>query len=278
MRIIHGLLPAEIDALVASRKEARDKFRADAAQASRRPRKGLDVYQDFSVEPPQNGFGFQADGRRFLTLRLGTHLFIWSSYSGIDSQQAQQSFNSIVSGLRTRDAFVIPNDPGVCLPYAFIRDDGNTPRVIAATYRLREHPDVTIWLQDRDSEHPWSGFDPEKLTPVAKADSFWTYYDSSDRKSLRSVWNDPYRRITLANSKGVESFVRIIRKDDTEDFGYLVVARGDPDAKEDTPDLMLYVIRDTKNAKAKGIEPISKDAFLEMAQTIAASVKRRPTK
>ena len=30
-----------------------------------------------------------------------------------------------------------------------------------------------------------------------------------------------------------------------------------------------------KNAKTKGIEPISKEALLEIAQTIAASVKRR---
>jgi len=92
---------------------------------------------------------------------------------------------------------------------------------------------------------------------------------------LRSAWHDSYRNITLSGSKGVESFVSIVREDDTVDYGYLVAARGDPDAKEDTPDLMLYVIQDSKNARAKGIEPIGKDAFLEMAQTIAASVKRR---
>ena len=68
-----------------------------------------------------------------------------------------------------------------------------------------------------------------------------------------------------------------MRKDDTVDYGYLVVTKGDPAAKEDTPDLMLYVVQDSKNAKAKGIAPMEKEAFLSMAQTIAASVKRRPT-
>lgn len=61
------------------------------------------------------------------------------------------------------------------------------------------------------------------------------------------------------------------------DYGYLSVVRGDPDAKVDTPDLMFYVIRTAQNASAKGIEPVGKEEFLELAQTIAASVKRRPT-
>lgn len=74
----------------------------------------------------------------------------------------------------------------------------------------------------------------------------------------------------------MQTFVQFERKDGTQDYGYLAVAPGDPEAKEDAPDLMLYVIRDAKNAKAKGIEPVSKEALLEMAQTIAASVKRRP--
>jgi hypothetical protein len=37
---------------------------------------------------------------------------------------------------------------------------------------------------------------------------------------------------------------------------------------------MVYVIRDSHNAKGK--EPMPKDEFLKMAETIAASVKRRP--
>jgi hypothetical protein len=73
----------------------------------------------------------------------------------------------------------------------------------------------------------------------------------------------------------VESFVKIVREDGSEDYGYLVVARGDPFAKEDTPDLMLYVVQNSRNAKAKGAVPMSKDAFLELAQTVAASVRRR---
>ncbi|MDB5802375.1 MAG: hypothetical protein JWL63_3314 [Rhodocyclales bacterium] len=184
-----------------------------------------------------------------------------------------------VSGIASRPFGTVPHIPGVCLPYIFIGDDETPGRSISATYRLKDHPDITIWLEDSNAARIGPGQNPEKFTPVSQSDFFWTQrYGSGVRKSVRSIWAIPYRNIDFAGQKGVESFVRIIRGDDAEDFGYLAVVRGDPDAKKDTPDLMLYVIRDAKNSTAKGIEPVSKDAFLEIAQTIAASVKRRPTK
>ncbi len=149
-------------------------------------------------------------------------------------------------------------------------------RDIAATFLLGDHPDVTIMLKDANAAGSQSD-NPRRdiFTPEYRSNDFWNQYRSLGEK-ISSEWLTPYRSTTLAGQKGLGSFTKIIREDDTEDYGYLVVASGDPEAKEDTPDLMLYVIRDAKNAKAKGIEPISKDKLLEMAQTIAASVKRRP--
>jgi hypothetical protein len=51
--------------------------------------------------------------------------------------------------------------------------------------------------------------------------------------------------------------------------------KGDASAKEDSPTLMLYVIRTAKRAK---VEPLSKDQVKDIAERIAASVKRRATK
>ena len=70
-----------------------------------------------------------------------------------------------------------------------------------------------------------------------------------------------------AGYEGIATLLELTRSDDTLDYGYLAVVRGHPNTKEDTPDLMLYVIRDTKNANAKGIEPIGKEAFIGIAQT-----------
>ncbi len=61
----------------------------------------------------------------------------------------------------------------------------------------------------------------------------------------------------------------------TEDFGYLVVTQGNPDAKVDTPDLMLYVIRDAQQAIKRGIKPVPKKEFFKLARQIADSVKHR---
>ena len=145
-------------------------------------------------------------------------------------------------------------------------------RDIAVTYRLRDHPDVTVLLKDATAA---SAPNKEVLTAKYRTNDFWAQYGGGTT-DFKSAWSPVARDVNLAGQSGMQTFVQFVRKDGTQDFGYLAVAPGDPDAKEDTPDLMLYVIRDAKNAKAKGIEPVSKEALLEMAQTIAASVRRRP--
>jgi len=270
VRVVHGLDTEKLNALVKRWADGRDKFRNDAAA-----KKNAAPYKDLSAAPHE-GFAFQAQGVRYLTAKFGEYIFTWDGFSGIGEKRAQEEFDTVISGLQPRSLYAVPAMPGVCLPYAFIRDDGTRRRYIAMTYRLREHPDVTIMLKDRNAVETDPKANPAVYDPEGISDAFWSRYDSTYRQSLKSVWSDPYRRIKLADSKGVESFVKIVREDGSVDHGYLVVARGDPHAKQDTPDLMLYVIQHSKNAKAKGIEPVTKEAFIEMAQTIAASVKRRP--
>lgn len=272
IEIVHGLDPSEIDAFWVERTAIREKFRVLFTKAGV---KSSDRYQELSTLP-HSGLAFQAQDQRYLALQLGRYAFTWNGYSKISPQQAQADYDAVVAGLRARDLFSVPSEVGVCLPYAFIRDEGTARRYVAMTYRLRENPDVTVLLKDVKAAEADPKANPAVYDPESMSDSFWGRYDSTYRRSLRSEWYQPYKRITLGNSKGVESFVKIVREDGAVDYGYLVVARGDPNAKEDTPDLMLYVIQNSKNAKAKGIEPVSKEAFLEMAQTIAASVKRRP--
>jgi hypothetical protein len=95
-------------------------------------------------------------------------------------------------------------------------------------------------------------------------------------KEVKPLWKPSTRPVKLAGYSGLASFMQLAREDGSVDYGYLAIVRGDPDAKEDTPDLMLYIIRNADRARAKGQEPIGKQAFIEMAEAIAASVKRRP--
>jgi len=181
-------------------------------------------------------------------------------------------------GYRKRSQHEVPEDPGVCLPHGFIRDSRSPGRFLASTYRLRDHPDITIWLKDQTVFNDGAKSGENSFSPEYESDTFWTSYQSSDRKELKSVWQKPYRSIQFANTEGLESFVRIVRNNDSVDFGYLVVAQESADTKVPAERLMFYVVQDSKNAKAKNIPPLGKDAFIEIAQSVAASVKRRTEK
>ena len=235
------------------------------------------VFEALNVAP-KRGVASRVNAAYDVSLFVGDRLIRLSS-SGQNLGWGDQGmqFNMFIAGAAARLFGHVPDGPGVCLPYFFVGDDGHAARSISTTYRLTNHPDITVWLEDASALERGNDQIEAKLAPRAKSDFFWSNYYASSRLSLRSEWTAPYRDIVFANTKAVESFVKIVRKDNSVDFGYLVVGRGDPDAKVDTPDVMLYVIQNTKAARNKGVEPLEKDAFLELAQTIAKSVKRRST-
>ena len=211
---------------------------------------------------------------------MNSHLLRESSSAGDDLwSSSQPDFNTIVRGTSRRTFGEVPKLPGVCLPYFFVHDDDKQTRKLSVTYRLRRHPDITIWLEDANAvgHADWHRKDVNILDPEYRSNEFWTQIRQREQ-SVKSQWRLPtYRHNHMAGQKGLETFVSIVHKDGSEDFGYYSVAPGDAQSKDDKPDLQLYVIRDAKNAKSRGIEPLPKDEFLKMARAIAASVKRRPT-
>ncbi|WP_055335466.1 T6SS immunity protein Tli4 family protein [Ralstonia solanacearum] len=199
---------------------------------------------------------------------------------GVDSSPDQlpalgEYYQTLIEGVSARSLYTVPADPGVCLPYVFIRDDGKHDRKINATYRLREHPDITIWFEDQGAERAEKGRNPDRYSATGRSDFFWMQRYSGGRFALRSLWGDTYKKVSLTAGNGVESFVAMKRADGTEDYGYLLAIRGDPDAKEDRPDLMMYVIRDAANARSKGIEPASQEQILGIGRAVAASIRHR---
>ena len=210
-----------------------------------------------------------------LAVRYGDHILasMFDTHT-VDLDRSRAVISAFAKSISPRPLFDSPPKVGVCLPYTFISDDGDVSRSIGVTYRLQDHPDVTIWLEDSSASSPMPDQDATKFTAEYRTEFFWGQ-DYQSRKAYRSLWPGT-RQVQLDGRKGVASLVELKRDDDTIDYGYLAVARGDPNAKQDTPDLMLYVIRDAKNAVAKGKQPIDKDDFVKMAQTIAASVRHRP--
>lgn len=205
--------------------------------------------------------------------------------------KSQLLLKTRLNAMSSRDFYSLPSEQGICLPYTFIKDDGTPYRNIGMTYRLKSHPDVTIWLEDSSAAEYDDPIREKNAQPAARHNDFWGQYGRGDRQ-VDTIWKLPaVRPVTLDGREGLASFVEITHREQparesafgpkskyrpkSTDYGYLAVVRGDPKAKQDTPDLRLYVIREAAHAKAKGIEPINEKAFLEMAQTIAASVKHR---
>lgn len=55
---------------------------------------------------------------------------------------------SLLNRFRPRKLYEVPTEQGFCLPYGFIAgDSGHEPRNIGITYRLQNHPDVTIFFR-----------------------------------------------------------------------------------------------------------------------------------
>jgi hypothetical protein len=198
--------------------------------------------------------------------------------AGIDRRDAfTKDLNAFLLGVRPRSLLSVPAEKGICFPHLFVPDSGQNKikRVVAATYRLKDHPDITIMVQDASASVVPEGKDPKKYTELYQSNYFWTQNYRPAVKTLNSLLNGSHNKIKLAGQDAVETMFRLVRENDIEDFGYLVVSRGDPEATIDTPDLRVYVIRNADNAKKKGITPIPKNDFFAMAKSIAASVKHR---
>ncbi|MDB5802379.1 MAG: hypothetical protein JWL63_3318 [Rhodocyclales bacterium] len=207
----------------------------------------------------------------FIALRSG-RLFQWRLEGYPQEFDANvKTMLTVEKGLRARALFELPKESGVCIPYGFVADDGKPGRKIGVTMRLIEHPEVEIFFQD---ETPASN----DLDETKEINFFWEdNYRQPDRQRRLLSPHVPgityFPSVKIAGRKGKYSFVEITRQDGSLDYGYLAYVKGDAKTKEDTPNLMLYVIRTA--ARAKG-EPIGKNEFKKLADEITASIRRRP--
>lgn len=221
-----------------------------------------------------DGFAWNVAQYHSVFRQMQGHAFFWHGggerAAMSDNQRASEK---IVAGLSLRQENAVPSGPGVCLPHAFIKDAGDVWRNVGMTFRLKSHPEITVWLEDASATDTDA---PAPQAPLASmANEFWVQYQAIGEK-IESIWKTPAAHdVTLAEQKGLATFVRIQRPDKSIDFGYMAIARGDPKATHDTPRLRLYVIRKAAKARKKGIEPIAEAEFLAMAEAIAGGVKHR---
>lgn len=280
LRLIHGLLPEAQNQYMEERLKIRDSFREDSEKARHENK----PYEPFSNLPigNKNGFGYQIGDQQLFILHMDSYIFSWlGGYRGISKEEAKKNYDIALSGIEVRPLFKVPHKKGVCLPYAFIHDDGNTEHRIAMTYRLKKHPDVTVNLKSSSAQPtPAKDDRPETATNEYNISDYWSQRMMSVNQ-FETLWHRPrsMRSVRLAGHEGLASFVSVIRnKGDDPDVIYRAVARGNPDAPEAAPDIELVVEQERGNAIKRNIKPLTQDEVLALAKQIAATVVVRPVK
>ncbi|WP_454712174.1 T6SS immunity protein Tli4 family protein [Cupriavidus nantongensis] len=61
-------------------------------------------------------------------------------------QIAENALRELIGQLQPRDLYEIPKEPGFCLPYVFLRDDGTYGNKISTSFRLADSPAVIYTL------------------------------------------------------------------------------------------------------------------------------------
>lgn len=216
--------------------------------------------------------------QRFL-VEIDQHLVEWRGFVPTgEAASLEERASSLLRGLSSRPTHTAPSELGLCYPYMFVKDDGLAKREVAMTYRLKDHPDITVTLEDKSAPPHLKNEGTRHRTAKYASDSHWARVARTD-ETFVSLWYDRYQRTKLAGYDGVASYVEIKRADGTIDFSYYVSVRGDSEAKEDEPDMTFWITRNSSVAKAKGVQPYGDEkTFLALAKSIAGSVKRRPTR
>jgi len=207
--------------------------------------------------------------------------------------------SSFLQNFRPRALYEVPQEKGFCMPYGFVKDDSPQKRSMGTIMRLKDHPDVRILFRDQSASFMKSYSGEENPTVEKELRAFWERPDWDGLK-YQALGFRKFPSVQMGGYKGQSTFVEITRRtrsskdqcswDDkyfskaekkeagclpqTKDYGYIAYVKGDPDAKEDTPNLLLYVMQDSEDAPDRK-PTIGKDELRKMADTIAASIKRR---
>ncbi|MTW43747.1 hypothetical protein GNE01_27880 [Klebsiella sp. JL973] len=229
--------------------------------------------------------------------RDGRLYHFWKKYqkdTGDKSQTAEKQLQesepevlSLLNRFQSRKLYQIPPVQGFCMPYGFVAgDSGHEKRNMAVTYRLKEHPDVTIFFQDLGME-PGPGFQrPENESAKDFVTYLWNrkYQWSSVSKELISP---KWRPIKMDGRDGLGTFVKATYSDvpvydykghvsnrlNYINYGYVAYVRGNHKTRNLEPDLLLYVMQDSSQVKNQ--PPMGKDDLDKLAEHIVSSIKRR---
>ncbi len=270
----NSLTPSEIKDARAKFLKAKDSLQARLSQGANG--QGAKVSD---VQTGSNGVLAWSTQQnvRFL-IQLDGHLLA-GRYGYVDKSRRENIalFKSFAEQVVARPVFSIPKDSGVCLPFSFIRDNGQHFRSITATYRSKSYPDVSIIVQDASAPE----LDAPKLPGTTEAESalneFWSQYQHSRTgRKVTAGWGPRKTQdVEIDGRRGLSTLVKITRIDGSTDFAYSAYVAGDHTARTDAPNLVLHVIREGSVARARGLQPVDEKTLLELAQRVASTIQTR---
>lgn len=186
-------------------------------------------------------------------------------------QKSESEVLSLLNRFRSRKLYEIPSEQGFCLPYGFISgDSGHEQRNMGVTWRLKEHPDVTIFFQDLG---PDPGPGESRPDPNMSAKDFVTdFWNVRYGHSFRDIklYGRGFSYPEIDKREAVAAFAKFTRFSKEVDYGYVAFVKG---TIPEEPDLLFYVMRDSR--QAKGRQPMDKDELEKMAEHIVSSIKKR---
>lgn len=273
------------------RKDNLEQFNESIASESEFKRKHNYIIKDYT-----DAFALYENRGYSLTVKKDERLYhFWKKYqkdTGDKSQTAEKQLQesepevlSLLNRFQSRKLYQVPTAQGFCMPYGFIAEDsGHEPRNMAVSYRLKEHPDVTIFFQDLGMKPQAGKEDDLNEKDYVKWLWNWNYLLSSFSKELISP---KWRPIKMDGRDGLGTFVKAIYRDVPEydykghvsnrlnyiNYGYVAYVQGNRKARNLEPDLLLYVMQDSQQAKSN--PPMDKDEIKNMAEHIIKSIRRR---
>ena len=259
--------------------QLQEKSKAAAKQFASKQNKSAS-FEDVNIGPA-SGVAFQVGGSFSSSIFTHGHM-LWLQSSVDDSETAKYKkyLADFVRNLSFRPIGLVPASPGLCFPYFFVAvgPDGDTNRrKISAMYRLKQHPDITVWIEDSDATVSPTNKLQKADSPRNLINEFWTQYENNPGiEKIESEWRLPSgRKVAIGNNDGLASFVRINRKGGVVDYGYMATARGDTGQKRNASDVTFFVIRKSENATLKGVTPVTADEFIKLSQEIVSTIKIR---
>jgi hypothetical protein len=212
-------------------------------------------------------------------LKIQNHVFFW--YGGGEAADFQRNTDvaaTILKGIEYRAPNEVPSGSGVCLPFAFIKDNGLNLHFVASTFRLKAHPDVTVVLEDGIFAKPVTEVRRKTVDPEQQIADVWEQLRYTPSvKRVEPLWGvRGVKPVTLAGKPALASFVKITRLDQSVGYGFLVLGFENSKEEQGRATRKLYVKSEPSNAISRKIVPISEAEFLEITLAITKSVKHRP--